>query len=230
MMTPLLLVPGLLCDAALWRPLGLGMDGRPVRVVDVSLAPSLERMARMILAAAPPRFALAGLSMGGYVALEICRQAPERVERLALLDTSTGADQPAHSERRRSQMAMAREGRFDEVLDALLGLIVLPANKDRPEVGGAFRAMAHRIGVDGFCRQQEALITRRDQADALAAYPGPSLILCGDGDRLTPPALHEQMAASARHGTLVIVPDCGHLAPMEQPAAVAAAMQHWLDG
>jgi pimeloyl-ACP methyl ester carboxylesterase len=229
-MLPLILVPGLLCDAALWRPLALGANGRSVRVADLTAASSIERMARMILADAPPRFALAGLSMGGYVAMEICRQSPERVDRLALLDTNSNADSSGATERRHSQMATARQGRFDEVIDALLSLIVHPDNREDPAIAGTFRSMAHRMGVDVFCRQQEALITRRDQGDTLAGLACPALVLCGAQDALTPPKVHEAMAKLIPDSSLVIVPDCGHLAPLEQPATVRAAMQHWLDG
>jgi len=226
---PLLLLPGLLCDAALWRQqvprLGAGC---PVRVMDLSFAASIERAAQMVMAAAPPRFALAGLSMGGYVALEICRLAPGRVDRLALLDTNAHADPAEASQRRRSQVAQALEGDFDDVLDTLLGLLVAPANRERADVAGTFRAMAHRHGPQVFARQQQAIMGRRDQQELLSTLRMPTLVLCGALDQLTPPSIHQAMAARLPMATYCEVPGCGHLSPLEAPAAVTEALAGWL--
>lgn len=226
---PLLLLPGLLCDAALWRQQAprLGVD-RPVRVMDLSFAASIERAAQMVLAAAPPRFALAGLSMGGYVALEICRRAPGRVDRLALLDTNAHADPAEASQRRRAQVAQALDGDFDGVLDTLIGALVAPANRERADIAGTFGAMAHRLGPQVFARQQQAIMGRRDQQDLLPTLHLPALVLCGALDQLTTPAIHQAMAARLPMATYCEVPDCGHLSTLEAPAAVTEALAAWL--
>jgi pimeloyl-ACP methyl ester carboxylesterase len=224
---PFLLVPGLLCDAALWtdQRWALGRD-RPVQVVEHRTGSSIATIAAMALSAAPPRFALAGLSMGGYVALEMLRQAPERVERIALLDTNAHADPEDASARRRAQVTQAHSGGLDSVLDGLVSVLIAPANQ--AAIGPILRAMAHRSGVDVFARQQAAIIGRADQRDWLRSVRCPALILCGALDAVTPPAKHEEMAALIPGAELVIVSEAGHLAPLEAPTAVTDAMQAWL--
>jgi pimeloyl-ACP methyl ester carboxylesterase len=229
-MLPLILVPGLACDAALWRPLDLGATQRPARVADTSVASTISQAARMILASAPDRFALAGLSMGGYIALEILRQAPHRVERLALLDTNAHDDPDTARQRRESQIERALSGDFAGVIDMIVPALLHPDHRARPDIAGTATAMAHRLGATAFVRQQRAIMARRDQGDLLSTIRCPVLILCGADDQLTPPIVHEAMAQDIPGARLEIIPDCGHLATLEQPAAVAAAMRHWLDG
>jgi len=225
----LVLIPGLLCDAALWahqtRYLG---DIADCQVATVTESDSLADMAATVLAAAPERFALAGLSMGGYVCHAIMRQAPERVARLALLDTSARADTPEQSERRRQLIAMSEVGKFRGVTDRLLPLFLAAHRLGDTALTDAVKAMAQRVGAAAFYRQQTAMMGRPDSREQLAAYDTPTLVICGRQDMLTPLDLHEEMAAAIPAARLAIVEDCGHLSTMEQPQALTALLRQWL--
>ncbi|SDB66090.1 alpha/beta fold hydrolase [Belnapia rosea] len=226
----LLLLPGLLCDAALWEAQLLGL-GSLVRchVADVAQDTSLAEMAARALAMAPPRFALAGLSMGGYLAFEILRQAPERVTRLALLDTSARADTPDQARRRRGLISLARSGLFRGVTPRLLPQLVHPDNLQGP-VGQAVIAMAERVGRDAFLRQQAAILGRPDSRPDLPGLRLPTLVAVGEADQLTPPELSEEIATGIPGARLHRLPGCGHLPPMEAPEAVTALLREWLAG
>jgi len=225
---PLILLPGLLCDAALWQyqTSALAEFSAP-KVADLTQAESIAEMAAQVLEAAPPRFALAGLSMGGYVAQEILRQAPERVDRLALLDTSARADTPEQSARRRGLIELAQLGKFKGVTPRLLPMLLHRDHLTAP-LTGIVTGMAERIGQAAFIRQELAILGRIDSRPALAAIRVPTLVLCGDGDALTPPALAQEMAAGIAGSTLVLIEHCGHLSTLEQPEAVNRAMIDWL--
>jgi len=227
--TPIVLVPGLLCSArlyaaqieALW-PFG------PVTVADHRRDDSMAAIATRILAAAPPRFALAGLSMGGYVALEIVRQEPARVARLALLDSRAAADPPEAAERRRELIALAQAGRFEEVVELHFPSFVHRRRREDPALRQVVRAMAAETGADAYVREQRAILARPDARPRLAQIACPTLVLVGDGDELTPPPLAREMAAAIPRARLVEVPDCGHLSTLEQPRAVNEALRAWL--
>lgn len=223
----LLLVPGLLGDEALWRHQidSLG-DVADVAVADVAGADTMPGMASAILERAPERFALAGLSMGGYVVLEIMRQAPDRVSRLALVATTARADTPEQVRRRRGLIALTRMGQFRGVTPRLLPTLIHRA-EDKP-LATAIMDMAARVGRDAYVRQQTAIIDRKDGRADLAAIRCPTLVLCGRQDAIAPVALHEEMAAAIPGASLVIVEDAGHLVPMEQPHAVSAVFRYWL--
>ncbi|WP_374449724.1 alpha/beta fold hydrolase [Stella sp.] len=226
---PLVLLPGHMADEGLWahpaRHLG---DLAEVTVADLSRHDGLPAMAEAVLAAAPSRFALAGFSMGGYLAFEILRRAPERVERLALLDTSARPDAPEQRERRHRFMAMGERGELDAVMRAYMPIFVHPDRlADAPLVDGLM-AMARRIGRDGFLNQQKAMLGRPDSRGDLAAIAVPTLVLCGRQDALTPLAVHEEMAAGIPGGRLVVVEDSGHMTPLERPQAVTAVLRYWL--
>ncbi|MDH3594322.1 MAG: alpha/beta hydrolase [Rhodospirillales bacterium] len=226
---PLALLPGLLCDGALWRAQIEGLAGlADCRVADFTEQDSVAAMAASVLATTPDRFALAGLSMGGYVAFELLRQAPGRVTRLALLDTSARADTPEQTRRRRGLIELARKGKFRGVPRRLLPLLVHPARLEEAELPTAITAMAERIGRDAFLRQQEAIMGRPDSRPDLVRIACPTLVLCGRQDALTPLVRHTEMAAGIARSRLVVIEDCGHLAPMERPAAVTAALADWL--
>ncbi len=226
--TPLILLPGLLNDFALWahQVSTLG-DVAEVTVADLTQDDSMRAMARRTLAAAPPRFSLAGLSMGGYVAQEIMRQAPERVERLALLDTAARADLPEQKERRLALIEEARAGRFDGVPAQLLPGLVHADNLDR--VRDIALGMALRVGPEAFIRQQTAIMGRPDGREDLQRIACPVLVLVGRHDALTPPKVAEEMATRLPRPRLVVIEDCGHLAPIEQPQAVSAVLRYWLN-
>jgi pimeloyl-ACP methyl ester carboxylesterase len=227
--TSLVLLPGLLCDRELWRRQieSLGDVASPW-VADLTLDDNMAAMARRVLAAAPPVFALAGLSMGGYCALEIMRQAPARVTRLALLDTGARADSPEQTARRRGLIELAEKGDFKGVTPRLLPLFLHPDRLKDAELTGRVTAMAHRVGKDAFLRQQKAIMGRIDSRPYLARIACPTLLLCGRQDQLTPPALLEEMAAPIPGALLEVIEDCGHLSTMERPDAVDAALRIWL--
>ena len=188
----LVLVPGLLCDERLWRHQAEGLADLAGRVLvpDVTGEDSVAAMARGILDAAPGRFSLAGLSMGGYVSLEVMRQAPERVEALALLDTSARPDTPEQTEARLGLVGLARAGRFDEVWRRLLPKVVHPDRVDEPEIRSAVREMAHAVGPEGFERQERAIIGRPDSRPDLPRHllPDPRPVRTGRRPHAPAPA------------------------------------------
>jgi pimeloyl-ACP methyl ester carboxylesterase len=225
----LVLLPGLLCDAALWQAQVEALaDVATCRVADVTGRDSMAELAQAVLAAAPPRFALAGLSMGGYVAQEIVRQAPERVTRLALLDTSARADTEEQRARRRGLIELAQKGRFKGVTPRLLPQLVAPRRLTDQQLVETVLGMAARVGRDGFLRQQKAILGRPDGRDDLARIRVPTLVACGREDQLTPLALHEEMAALIPGARLVVFGNAGHLPPLERPEAVSEALLDWL--
>ncbi|MFE0753569.1 alpha/beta fold hydrolase [Inquilinus sp. NPDC058860] len=229
MTLPILFLPGLLCDADLWAAqLNSFSVERPVAVASLAGADSVVGLAEAALAAAPPRFALAGLSMGGYVALEIMRRAPERVAGLALIDTSARPDTEEQSRRRRALIALARTGRFKGVTPRLLPLLLHPARLEDPVLTGRVMAMAARIGRDAFLRQQIAILGRPDSRPDLPRIGCPAVVVCGRQDELTPLPVSEEMASLIPGADLVVVEDSGHLSTMEQPEAVNAALARWL--
>jgi pimeloyl-ACP methyl ester carboxylesterase len=227
---PILLVPGLNCSPRLYAPQmpALWQFG-PVTVAAHTRDETMAAIAARILADAPPRFALAGLSMGGYIALEIMRQAADRVERLALLDTGARADTPEATAKRLTNIALAESGRFAEVPEAQWPMVVPPARRADAALKRDYIAMCHDVGPEAFVRQQKAIITRVDSRPLLATIRCPTLVLVGAQDELTPPFLAEEMAAGISGARLVKVPDCGHLSTMEQPEAVTLELVAWLN-
>lgn len=226
MASDLLLLPGLLCDERLWRDVAKLLEVR-CSVADLTRDNSIASMARRALAEAPDRFALAGLSMGGYVALEIVRQAPERITHLALLDTSARPDDEARKETRRKGIALVREGRFEVVSRGLLPNLLAPQHLGT-ELGGEVQAMSERLGADAYIRQQTAIMDRVDSRPMLGEITVPTLVGVGELDKLTPPELAHEMATAIPRAQLRTFPDSAHLPTMENPARVAAAMQEWL--
>jgi pimeloyl-ACP methyl ester carboxylesterase len=226
---PLVLLPGLLSDAAMWRPQLEGLaDIAECRVADLTRDDSLQGMARSVLAAAPPRFSLAGQSMGGYVAQEIMRQAPERVRRLALLDTSARPDTEEQRARRRGLIELAQKGKFKGVTPRLLPLLLHSARLDDKVLTDIVMGMAERVGPTAFMRQQRAIMGRPDSRPDLPRVACPTLVLCGRQDALTPLGAHEEMARAIPGARLVVVEECGHISPLERPEAVTGALREWL--
>jgi pimeloyl-ACP methyl ester carboxylesterase len=225
----LVLLPGLLNDHRLWSRQVEFLGGRgTVTVGDLTRDDSLGGMAARVLDGAPERFALAGLSMGGYVAMEIMRRAPHRVERLALLDTTARPDLPEQTQRRKDAVELARSGGFDKIMPTMLPLLLHPDHLQDATISGLAKDMAKVVGADAFARQQAAIMARPDSREALAAIACPTLVLCGAEDTLTPPDRHDEMAALIPGARRVTIPKCGHLSPMEQPEAVCAALGSWL--
>ena len=226
---PVVLIPGLDCSARLYAaqipvlwPLG------PVTVAAHTRDDTIAAIARRVLDDAPPRFALAGLSMGGYIALEIMRQAASRVAKLALLDTNARDDALEAQEKRRANIALAESGRFDEAIELVWPLLVHPDRRNDAMLKQIHVAMCHDVGAEAYVRQQRAILTRVDSRPLLASIKCPTLVLVGEQDELTPPFLSEEMAAGIPRANLVKVPHCGHLSTLEQPDAVNAALVEWM--
>jgi pimeloyl-ACP methyl ester carboxylesterase len=227
--TPLLLLPGLLCDGALWQAQMTALESvAEIEIADLTRDDSLPAMAQRILAAAPPRFALAGLSMGGYVAQEIMRQAPERVSRLALLGSSARADTAEQTARRRTLTELARKDDIVAVPRLLWPFLVHPERQDDRRLLDTLIIMAQRVGRDAFLRQEKAIIARPDGRADLARIAVPSLVLCGREDHVTLLAWNEEMASLIPGAELDVIEHCGHLPTLEQPEEVNAALRRWL--
>ncbi len=227
---PLVLVPGLTCTAELyapqWRRLGVG---RQVLVAEHRLDESLGAIVERLLAAAPSRFALCGLSMGGYIAFEVMRQAPGRVSRLALLDTSARPATPETNALRADMIALAQAGQFERVMAMMWQRLVAPARREDQALREIVRRMALETGAAGFARQQRAIMGRPDSRAAFGAIKVPTLVLVGSEDILTPPAESAEIAAGIADARLVTIPGCGHLSTLESPDTVCEALANWLE-
>ncbi|MET4726967.1 pimeloyl-ACP methyl ester carboxylesterase [Lysobacter enzymogenes] len=225
---PLLLLPGLLCDEELWREQVRDLAAvADIGVADLTQDDSVAGMAARVLATAPLRFALAGLSMGGYVAFEILRQQPERVSKLALFDTSAAPDSPLRAMQRRAGLRLLDRGRFAGVTQQLLPTLVHARHVDGP-VGAQVRAMAQRVGAQAYRHQQTAILQRPDSRPLLAAIDVPTLIAVGEDDQLTPPAAAEEMHRGIAGSVLERIPDCGHLPTLETPQLATELLRRWL--
>jgi pimeloyl-ACP methyl ester carboxylesterase len=225
------MIPGLLCSARLYaQQVPVLWPHGPVTLAEHTRDDSMAGIARRILASAPPRFALVGLSMGGYIAFELLRQAPQRVARLALLDTTARADTPEATAARRTQMSLAGSGGFEQVIDALYTRMVHPARAEDVSLRELNRQMGREVGVTGYLNQQSAIIGRPDSRPMLAGIACPTLVLVGDSDQLTPPERAREMADAIRGARLVSVPRCGHLSTLEEPEAVNQALLGLLQG
>ena len=216
----IVLVPGFMCDEELWRDQLPALQGiGDCHVADITRAASLEEMARSVLNAHSGPFYLAGFSLGGYVAQAILRQAPERVERLALIDTSMKADTPLkRAQRDQLSQAAMTPGQFAGMTRNLLRSYVADVNLDDEALAQRVLAMTRRLGRDVFIRQNAVL--RGDGADVLAAVSCPTLVMCGRADAITPLSVHVEMAGLIADARLVVLDDCGHMAPMERPDEV----------
>jgi pimeloyl-ACP methyl ester carboxylesterase len=226
---PILLVPGLVSSARIYMPVipALWRFG-PVTVANHIRDDNIGAMARRILAEAPPRFALAGHSMGGYIAFEIMRQAGERVAKLALINTQARPDTPEATARRRGMMARATGGEYRAVLDELFAGFVHPSRRGDAALRQLVHDMGEDVGAEAFVRQQQAVISRADSRPMLAWIKCPTLVLTGDEDNTIPNRLSVEMANGIHGANLVILPSCGHLPQPEQPQATAEALVEWL--
>ena len=228
---PIVLIPGLLASPRMYAPQvpQLWRTG-PVMIADHTRDDSMAGIARRILSAAPARFALVGLSMGGYIAFEILRQAPERSAKVALLDTSARADAPEQTAMRRAQMALAAQGQLAEVVEQQFPRLVHRARRADGALREVFTLMAEEVGAAGFIRQQTAISGRSDSRPTLGSIRCPTLVLVGEGDELTPPERAAEIAAGVPGARLTTVPQCGHMSTLEQPDEVTRALLEWLGG
>lgn len=225
---PVVFLPGLLCDQALWRRQVHALaDVAAPMIADLTLDDTIAAMAERTLAAAPARFSLVGLSMGGYVALEIMRRAPERISRLALINSSARSDTPERRQQRLAGIESLRRGKFLGITHKLLGQLVHPDHTSGP-VADEMRAMAARVGGDAFIRQQHAIMTRPDGVEGLGEIAVPTMVVVGDGDRVTPPdharEIHGLVAGSSYHE----IGSCGHMAALEHPEQTNFLLRNWL--
>lgn len=226
-----LLLPGLLNDASLFTeqiaaltPLGA------VEVGDLTTAGTITDLAASVLkAASAERFVLLGLSLGGYVAFEIIRQAPERVAGLALIDTTARPDNAEAIAKREALIELA-ETDLDAVTEQLLPRLSHPERMNLPAVRGVIQSMARSLGKEVFERQQRAIMGRPDSRPTLAAITCPTLVICGQDDLITPPELASEMADGIRHAKLKLIAQCGHLSTLDQPEEVSRLLVDWIKG
>ena len=227
---PVLLIPGLACTPSLYagQMPALWTFG-PVTVADHRRADSMDAIARQILAEAPPQIRAGRSFDGRLLALAIVRLAPDRVAKLALLDTGSRSDTPEASERRKASMAKVQAGEFDAVMDTLWPILVHKERQGDAALKRIVFEMAKTAGADAFVRQQQAIMTRPDSRAGLPDIRCPTLVLVGEGDQLTPPALSEEMATLIPNSRLVTVPDSGHLSTLEKPESVTRALVEWME-
>jgi pimeloyl-ACP methyl ester carboxylesterase len=224
-----LLIPGLGDSARLFEAqIPVLWRFGPVTIADHTRDERMSALAARVLASAPPRFALAGLSMGGYAALEIMRQAPERVLRLALLDTSARPDTDEATQGRLTAIARAERGEYAQVTEELWARVVHTNRVGDQALKQWYMTTHLETGAEAFVRQQRAIIGRADSRPSLGAIRCPTLVVVGDDDRVTPLALAQELVQGIAGARLVVVPDSGHLSCIEQPATVSDALASWL--
>ncbi len=224
-----LFIPGLNCTARLFSPQIAALQGQHMcHVADHGVADSLEVIAADILAKVPETFALVGLSMGGYVAYEIIRQAPERVLALALLDTRAAPDTPEDAVRRHQTIGLAKNGQFDRLHGILWPRLVHPRRVGEKDLEETVVAMMRETGAERFIRQQTAVLNRQDYRSLLPTVAVPALILVGKDDVITPPLHARELRGLIKGSTYVEIEDCGHLSSLEKPEAVTSALANLL--
>ena len=227
--TPLILIPGLSCTKALFAAqIAVLSQTRDVVIGDHMSHDTIPKIATSILANAPPKFALAGLSMGGYISLEIIRQAPERVERLALLDTSARADTPDKIALRGDALKLAAAGKFMAVCHSTLDLSIATSRHRDKALKAAIIDMALDTGADVWAQQTRAIMARQNAVPLLAKIQCPTLVVVGKEDQLTPLELAEEMADGIAGARLEVINDCGHMSTMEKPDQLTGLLQEWL--
>jgi len=223
-------VPGLLCTGELYAPQIEVLTGLDSVVGDHRTAETMSEIARGILETTPDRFVLFGLSMGGYVSFEIMRQAGERVQALVLLDTGARSDDPAKTEQRKALVTQAQNEGVDPVVDQLTPHFLAQRHHRRDDLKIIVRRMAHDTGAMAFARQQRAIMTRPDSRPSLGAIACPTLVIVGNEDTLTPPEMAREICDGIPGAQLSVIEKCGHLATLEQPEAVTAAIRSFLEG
>jgi pimeloyl-ACP methyl ester carboxylesterase len=225
----LVLLPGLLNTRRVYAAqIAALADIADIVIPELTAYDSMTGMAEAVLAAASDRFALGGFSMGGYVAFEVLRRAPQRVERLALIDTQAGPDMPEATARRRGFIEQTKIGRFHGVQPSLLPSLVHPSRLQDTDVIQPILDMAQEIGAEGFVREQKAIMGRPDSRPMLAGIDMPTVVICGRQDLAIPLPRAEEMATTIPDARLAVLEVCGHMAPLERPAEVSAALRRWL--
>ncbi|MEP3274763.1 MAG: alpha/beta fold hydrolase [Stappiaceae bacterium] len=225
---PLLLVPGILCTQRLYQSQLHSIDDRAVLVADHQSNESVEGIVTTILKQAPPQFNLAGLSMGGFLAMEIALRAPERVLRLGLLSTTARSDTTAQTDSRRERIVAAQNGGLADIIEEMVPLFLGPAAVKRQELVDCVYRMAEETGPEAYCRQQTALLSHRDLRPLLHQIQCPTLVLVGDEDIMTPLDRSVEIAQRISGDNPLVVENCGHLSTLEAPEIVNQALKKWL--
>ncbi|MDQ0315566.1 alpha/beta fold hydrolase [Amorphus orientalis] len=229
MMVPLVFIPGLACTELLFEPVvGEIGDRVTMQIVDHRGPDTMEAIVDQILANAPSYFALAGLSMGGYLAMELALRAPDRIERLALLNTKIRPDTPDERANREALIELAEAEGMEAVADRLMPRLLHPDRLADPDLVDRVRRMAVDTGADVFVAQERALLTREDISGRAGEIRMPTMVLVGDADQLTPPEMGQEIDAALPNSNLVTIEACGHLSSLERPTEVAQALATWL--
>ncbi len=230
MRASLVLVPGLLNTGRVFARQVEGLaDVADCLTTEPWHHDSIGAMAEAALAAAPPTFALGGFSMGGDVAFEMVRRAPQRIERLALIDTQATPDSPESTARRKALLEQTRIGRFHGVQRSLLPQLVHRRHINDAAITQPIFDMAAEIGAEGFVREQRAIMERPDNRPLLVGIAVPTVVIVGRQDRVTPLPRSEEIAADIASSQLAVIEECGHMSPLEKPAEVTAALRRWLN-
>lgn len=225
----LVLACGHMCSPAQWQHQQAGLaDLADIVLADLTLDDSVTNMAKRILDRAPPRFSFAGFSLGGFVAFALLRMAPERIERLALIDTSARQDSADRASRREKEIQRAEAGEFESLLDPWIPTLVSDAHPRRQVLLNEIEAGAKAVGRQAYLRQQKAMLSRPDSRENLKTVRCPVTVICGREDRLTTLEHHEEIAAAIPRARLTIVEGSGHMSTIEQPEAVTAALREWI--
>lgn len=226
---PVVLVPGLNCTARVYgQQLPALWQFGPVQIADHRRGNSMAAIAKSILDHAPKQFALAGFSMGGYVSLEILRQARDRVLKLALIDTAAAADRPDQTEKRLKSIALTKDGKALEREEALWPLLVHESRLNDEAIRGVVKEMHQETGAEAYINQQTAIMGRADSRALLGELKMKTLIVVGDSDQLTPPAAAKEMHELVAGSKLDIIPNCGHMSTLERPDRVTKLLVEWL--
>ena len=221
-------IPGLTSTGALFGPQINSLKERPIIIAETCGMDSIETMAKRLLDHTPEKFALLGMSMGGYVALEVIRQAPERVSRLALVNTNARDDTAAQTQLRHTQMEIAKKGGFHKIASMQYPQLIHPARHDDTALRQVVFDMAAEIGPEDFLKQQTAIINRPDQRPNLPAIQCPTMIIAGEEDSLLPLDRCREMHDAIANSKLHIIPDCGHMSTLEHPVHTSELVQDWL--
>lgn len=224
-----MLVSGQLLTAETWTPQIAALSGRfDLRLADHGRDETIGGMADRLLAEAPERFDLVAHAMGGFVAFEVLRKAPGRVRSLALMATLAPNDGPAQTERRQGYIRLVEAGRFDEVVEERIPILVHPARREDEAILAVVRRMARETGAETFLRQQRAIMSRADSRPSLAAIPCPTLLVWGRQDGIATEAHQQEMLSAIPGARLEVIEDCGHMATLEKPRTVSALLADWL--
>ncbi len=229
MASPIVLMTGQLLTDAVWAPLQAAWSNRDVSIADNRHGNSIADFAQRLLAQAPPQFVLIAHAMGGFVAFEVMRQAPERVTKLVLISTLAAADGPAQTMRRQGYIDLVESGRFDQVVEERIPILFPPDRRDDAVLLNLAREMAADTGPETFLRQQRALMNRIDSRPWLHEITVPTLAIWGDGDGITTRAQHEEIAAAIPGARLAVISGAGHLPMLEMPDQVIPVLTEFVD-